>query len=479
MQSLLASQFPVSKRFPMLELDEPDEPVAESAELPIATGVPQAPRSASEAASEAAGTTRVATAEVAQTEVDEPDEPGEPLTFREHLWDRFDVIWGWRMGPSRRMLEGFVCCMRERAQLERQYARGLLHSVTKLQQTTSEGAVPLPLEAVVSNLRHRAEQCAVLAEELDQEQLELEDELWKTLMQEDWRPGYVGESTTSLPIRDLTCQGPGTRLRSIPGCTWVMVKGLLQGRSPANEVLRILTRIQMDEPDDCALGIVTSSSFLLPYTMPKFRNMARTLSGDLNFLLLNVTFFDTLTSGFPIFGIYDDLSSVAYRSWFQSTESTEYFEPPPESAACRDPTAQVLQEKLQEQREEWQAATRQRAGGDFDGEIDGFLEAIEILDGFAGECRPAAAAAALVLALSRGKAIADEPAKVRNSKAKRAALRDVIELVTKAEDLLKDYSWHEGVAFGRLVASDWNFWWLLQQLQIVLKKLFPGLWAEP
>ncbi|CAK9081439.1 unnamed protein product [Durusdinium trenchii] len=67
------------------------------------------------------------------------------------------------------MLEGFICCMRERAQLERQYARGLLHSLAKLQQTTSEGAIPLPLEAVMSNLQHRAEQCAVLAEEIDQD----------------------------------------------------------------------------------------------------------------------------------------------------------------------------------------------------------------------------------------------------------------------------------------------------------------------
>ena len=67
--------------------------------------------------------------------------------------------------------------------------RGLLQSVGKLQQTTSEGAVPLPLEAVISNLRHRAEQlvaqifiaikriraalrCAVLADELDQELVE-------------------------------------------------------------------------------------------------------------------------------------------------------------------------------------------------------------------------------------------------------------------------------------------------------------------
>eukprot|EP00438_Fugacium_kawagutii_P006188 Skav232705 [mRNA] locus=scaffold3459:53606:55267:- [translate_table: standard] len=67
------------------------------------------------------------------------------------------------------MMEGFVSCMRERAQLERQYAKGLLHSVAKLQSVTTSDAVPLPLEAVVSNLRHRAEQCAVLAEEIDQE----------------------------------------------------------------------------------------------------------------------------------------------------------------------------------------------------------------------------------------------------------------------------------------------------------------------
>lgn len=60
-------------------------------------------------------------------------------TCQEHLWDRFELIWGSRISPSRKMLEaredffgffsptlnrqGFVCCMRERAQLERQYAR--------------------------------------------------------------------------------------------------------------------------------------------------------------------------------------------------------------------------------------------------------------------------------------------------------------------------------------------------------------------
>ena len=237
---------------------------------------------------------------------------------------------------------------------------------------------------------------------------DIHDEAWKTLMQEDWRPGYVGESTTSLPIRDMTCEGPGTTLKSMPGYTWVKVKGLLQSHSQPHEVLQILTTIQMDEPDECCLGIVTSSSFLLPYTMPKPRNMARTLSGDLNFLLLNVTFFDTLTSGFPIFGIYDDLSSPRYRSWFDSTESLEYFEPLPKPVACGEPAARVLQQKLQEQREAWHAE-KQAAAANIEtfnapAEIYGFLEAIEIFDGLSVECRPAAAAAALVLALTRMKA---------------------------------------------------------------------------
>lgn len=39
--------------------------------------------------------------------------------------------------------------------------------------------------------------------------------------------------------------------------------------------------------------------------------------------------------------------------------------------------------------------------------------------------------------------------------------------VTQQLSWSQHWGWHEGVAFGRLVASDWNFWWLLQQLQIV------------
>eukprot|EP00438_Fugacium_kawagutii_P021882 Skav219747 [mRNA] locus=scaffold569:168194:169012:- [translate_table: standard] len=241
-----------------------------------------------------------------------------------------------------------------------------------------------------------------------------EDYTWNMLMQKDtWKPGHVAEATTSLPIRDMPCEGPGKILRSIPGYTWAKVKRLLwQSNSDRNEVLLVLAKIQKDEPDDCVLGIVTSSTFLLPYTMPKLRNSVRTLSGDLNLFLLNVTFFETLTSGFPIFGIYDDLSTATYRSWFQSSESAKYFDPLPELAVCGSPGSLVLKEKLQDQRDAWHAANQTKGSkgpelpgiyGDTDRSISGFLDAIEVLDA-SGECRPAAAAATLVLALTRAKA---------------------------------------------------------------------------
>merc|ERR1719464_2243400 len=86
-------------------------------------------------------------------------------------------------------------------------------------------------------------------------------------------------------------------------------------------LFQTVMRIQKDEPDTCVLGITSTSAYLLPLTMPKFRNMARMLNTDCNFLILNVTFYDTLRSGFPIFGIVDGLSTPEYRAWFDTEES--------------------------------------------------------------------------------------------------------------------------------------------------------------
>merc|ERR1711957_428525 len=68
--------------------------------------------------------------------------------------------------------------------------------------------------------------------------------------------------------------------------------------------------------------------------MPKFRNMARMLNTDHNFLVLNVSFYDSLRSGFPIFGIIDGLSTPEYRDWFTTAEGLSFFPPRDIPASC-------------------------------------------------------------------------------------------------------------------------------------------------
>ena len=214
---------------------------------------------------------------------------------------------------------------------------------------------------------------------------------WKALMEESWKPGYMGESKTTLPVRDMPCEGPGTRLETIQGLTWADVKDMLHRRSQhANELKMLASRIQALESDRCCLGIVTTSAYLLPLTMPKPRNMARLLSIELNFLLVNITFFETLHSGFPLFGVYDDLSTSELRTWFQSEESLEYFEAIRDQTHCHEVAATKLQRELVRRRDAE------------DKEFRPLMPlAVEVFDSPAANCRPAAAAAALVLASAR------------------------------------------------------------------------------
>lgn len=123
-------------------------------------------------------------AQAASSPSDAPDSNGQDLhhagadsdvvlTFRQHMWDSFELLWQKRVVPTRRQLEALVTCFRERAHLERQYARGIAQSVSKLEPlaTEEEGGcgVPAALEAVIVTLRTRAEQSAALADELDQD----------------------------------------------------------------------------------------------------------------------------------------------------------------------------------------------------------------------------------------------------------------------------------------------------------------------
>lgn len=281
-------------------------------------------------------------------------------------------------------------------------------------------------------------------------------------------------------MKDMECEGVQTALRHIPGgITWMDVKALMHAR-PANiqhdrDLFQLSAQIQREEPDQCVLGIAATSAILLPLTMPKFRNMARVLTNDQNFLFLNVSFYDTLRSGFPIFGILDDLSTKEYRSWFETAESTQFFDSLVVRPSCLLPPAQALAAQLERQ--------RQKRPRDADSEQQPSLSSelmepsVEFLAAPAATetCRPAKAAALLVLAMSRLQASIDRS----SSTAQYAVLRDVIELLARAEELIRDYCWDEGVAFGMLVATPWNLWWLLQCVQSALQHFLGHPWNLP
>eukprot|EP00440_Ansanella_granifera_P004200 gb/GFBE01004557.1/.p1 GENE.gb/GFBE01004557.1/~~gb/GFBE01004557.1/.p1 ORF type:complete len:379 (+),score=64.84 gb/GFBE01004557.1/:1-1137(+) len=330
--------------------------------------------------------------------------------------------------------------------------------------------------------------CARAEELLEDDDLQHGEDDWSRLTAEDWRPGDMGNSRTSVPMKDLECEGEAAALQHSPvGITWVDVKALMHMR-PRNiaedrDLFAIAAQIQRDESDNCVLGIACTSAVLLPITMPRFRNLARVLTNDQNFLFLNVTFYDTMRSGFPIFGILDDLATEEYRSWFGTAESRQFFEPHVEKPACRAPAAQALRLQVERLRQE-----RPREDDLVDLGQELLLQAVDVyassevdVPGSAAGCRPAAAVSVLAVALSRLQAYSSAAAS-RSSEAGAArypVLRDVIELVARSEELIRDYCWDEGIPFGMLVATPWNLWWLLQQMQFALQRFLGHSWKLP
>jgi len=90
------------------------------------------------------------------------------LSFQEHLQDRFETAWNQRCEPSRRHLETFVACLQERALVERQYAKGLYRTTAKLEvHSQQEGELPPAIDCAMVNMRNRAEQSVLLADQID------------------------------------------------------------------------------------------------------------------------------------------------------------------------------------------------------------------------------------------------------------------------------------------------------------------------
>jgi len=278
----------------------------------------------------------------------------------------------------------------------------------------------------------------------------------------------VGDYNTTNPMKDLECEGPKTQIVSDSALKWAAVKERLHQylaqTPPAKPVedpwlLNVAMRIQRHEPDECVLGITATSAFLLPVTMPKFRNMARMLSGDQDPMVLNVTFYDTLRSGFPIFGILDSIATPEYRAWFGTEESLKFFAAREASPACELPAARALRAAIDGGRTAWQRTPLAAA-------------AALLVEGGAESCPLAAAAALVIYALVR----VEGP--LPTASVREAVLRDTVELVSRAEELIRDYSAEAVVSTGELVATPWNVWWLLHRLQLAMPRLFDSSWKQ-
>lgn len=312
------------------------------------------------------------------------------------------------------------------------------------------------------------------------------DELdpWQRLYEQEWTPGRLDNHSTSVPMKDMLCEGPSTKLSYVGSIMWADVKAsfreLADGAASYDLPLplqQVLIKINQEEPDNCVLGITSTTSVLLPLKMPKFRNMARVLSTDQNFLALNVSFYDTLRSGFPVFGLIDRLASDEFRTWFQSDEALQFFSRERMQAACDSPQALRLLEVIQTQRQGLGSAFSLLAAAEFLAGGGGTAASpLRVQDASrssetkrSGEevsCAPGSVAALLSLALIRAQAT--DSGHERN--VHEATVRDVIELVSRAEELLRNYHYNDNVTFGQLVVSPWNTWWLLHRLQSYVEK---------
>mmetsp|Transcript_21394 Transcript_21394/g.49792 ORF Transcript_21394/g.49792 Transcript_21394/m.49792 type:complete len:606 (-) Transcript_21394:103-1920(-) len=93
------------------------------------------------------------------------------LSFREHMWDSFGKLWTEDVEPSRKLLEDFSASIKDRIQVERAYAVGLARLTERLQPHLDKGSVPAPIEALIVNVRNRADQSEWIADEMEQDVL--------------------------------------------------------------------------------------------------------------------------------------------------------------------------------------------------------------------------------------------------------------------------------------------------------------------
>lgn len=124
------------------------------------------PTAVAAAAAPAAGADAAPAAEQAAA-VEDAGEGEEVLSFEQHLWDRFELIWQSRCEPSLRLLEEVTEVLRSRAELERKYGESLRGFGPNIQLNPQESTLHVAVEAVLVNFRNRGEQSLELADEIE------------------------------------------------------------------------------------------------------------------------------------------------------------------------------------------------------------------------------------------------------------------------------------------------------------------------
>eukprot|EP00927_Polykrikos_kofoidii_P077475 TRINITY_DN74412_c0_g1_i1.p1 TRINITY_DN74412_c0_g1~~TRINITY_DN74412_c0_g1_i1.p1 ORF type:complete len:771 (+),score=165.33 TRINITY_DN74412_c0_g1_i1:78-2390(+) len=92
---------------------------------------------------------------------------GQSLSFCKDLWDRLDLIDSQRLSVSRKLLDDFVVCLRDRALAERVYSQRLSQAVAKFHSHAQHAELPLAMEAMLANFQHRSEQSEQFAVDLE------------------------------------------------------------------------------------------------------------------------------------------------------------------------------------------------------------------------------------------------------------------------------------------------------------------------
>eukprot|EP00928_Gymnodinium_smaydae_P055543 TRINITY_DN3905_c0_g1_i1.p1 TRINITY_DN3905_c0_g1~~TRINITY_DN3905_c0_g1_i1.p1 ORF type:complete len:743 (+),score=166.50 TRINITY_DN3905_c0_g1_i1:51-2231(+) len=94
--------------------------------------------------------------------------PEGTLSFKCHMWDRFEFLWQRRVEPAVKLLEQVAAVLRSRAKLERAYANSLVNFQGQVKlDAESSSTMQNAVGTVLCNFRNRGEQSRELADQIE------------------------------------------------------------------------------------------------------------------------------------------------------------------------------------------------------------------------------------------------------------------------------------------------------------------------